>query len=146
MQLRQQVRYLANNWCTFTAQRKPSLTTSYYPSSSLCIHHPRIPLFFSLRFRFRTMISNCCTPNNTPRPGITDKKPTTSISSPNQNADELVVEDLSGNFTFTAYPLRQAKWSDLGSSKELADYQPHEKKKTLRNRDFTVSVATPLTQ
>jgi hypothetical protein len=46
-----------------------------------------------------------------------------------------------GNVTFTAYPLRQANWSNLGSCIELARLKIT--RKTLQNCDFSVLVPTP---
>jgi len=62
---------------------------------------------FSLRFHLLTMILNCWAQNNIPTPDCTEEITNPTTSSPIQDTDEPKDDDLRGNVTFTAYPLRQ---------------------------------------
>lgn len=96
---------------------------------------------FSLRFRLLTMILNCWTQNNVSTTDCTEHIPNPTTSSPIQDTDEPKDDDLRGSITFTAYPLPQSSWSNLGSCIELVRLTIT--RKTLQNSDFSLLVPTP---
>jgi len=97
-------------------------------------------LCFSLWFHLLAMIFNCWTQNIVPTPYCTEQILNPTTSSPIQDRNESKDDDLIGNVTFTAYPLRQANWRNLGGCIELARLTIT--RKTLQNCDFGMLVPT----